>query len=119
MGNNNNDKPNGNAFDEALTSIASIGRAEGLSDDAFLAAARDAYVRSGKAFDYTLRFRSVVVRSTDVPKIQKIARQRVGEALRDVEELVEACAMLLDPDGDEELAEITTGALFKASAVTG
>ena len=118
MGNNNN-KPYGNAFDEALTSVASIGRAQGLSDEAFLAAARAAYAKSGKAFDYTLKFRSVVVRATDVPKIQKIARQRVGDALRDVEELVEACAMLTDPDVDKDLAEITTGALFTASAVTG
>ncbi len=118
MGKNNNHKP-GNSLDEALNSIASIGRAQGLSDDAFLAEARAAYARSGEAFDYTLRFRSVVVRSTDVPKIQEIARQRVGEALRDVEELAQACAMLTNPDGEEELAEITTGALFKGSTVTG
>jgi hypothetical protein len=118
MGNNNNN-PSGNAFDEALASLASIGRAQGLSADSFLAAARDAYAQSAAATDYTLRFRSVAVRATDVPKIQKIARQRVGEALSDVEELVEACALLMSPDGDEELADITTGTLFKASAARG
>lgn len=118
MGNNNNN-PSGNALDEALSSLASIGRAQGIDADAFLAAARDAYARSATASDYTLRFRSVAVRATDVPKIQKIARQRVGEALTDVEELVGACALLTNPDGDEELAEITTGTLFKASAAPG
>lgn len=118
MGNNNNN-PSGNALDEALASLASIGRAQGLSADAFLAAARDAYAQSETASEYTLRFRSVAIRATDVPKIQKIARQRVGEALHDVEELIEACALLTDPDGDEELAEITTGTLFKASAARG
>ncbi len=118
MGDNNNETTL-NAVDEALASVASICRAQGLGADQFLAAARDAYTRSAPASDYTLRFRSVAVRAADVAKIEKIARQRVGDALRDVEDLIEACAMLTDPDGEEELADVTTGSLFKASAVYG
>ena len=117
MGDKNNN-PSGAALDDALASVASIGRAQGLSDDAFVDAARTAYARAGAATEYTSRFRSVAVRAADVPKIQTIARQRVGDALREVEELAEACAMLTDPDRDEDLAEITTGSLFTAAAVS-
>ena len=43
MGKNNNHTP-GNPLDEALTSIASIGRAQGLSDDAFVAEHLDGWL---------------------------------------------------------------------------
>lgn len=115
MGDKNSNDPSDNALDQAIAAVARIGRAQGLSEEAFLAAAREAYTRSDPASDYTLRFRSVAIRASDVPKIQTIARQRVGDALRDVEELAEACAMLTDPDGEEDLAEITTGTLFAAA----